>query len=100
MLIVLDEVAEKPDVIILDPPRDGIHPKALPKILSYKVERIVYISCKATSLARDLESFLAAGYQVERACCVDQFCQTVHVESIVLLSKPGSNEWKNIHAEL
>ncbi len=87
VLKVLDEVAEKPDVIILDPPRDGIHPKALPKILSYKVERIVYISCKATSLARDLESFLAAGYQVERACCVDQFCQTVHVETVVLLSK-------------
>ena len=87
VLKVLDEVAEKPDVIILDPPRDGIHPKALPKILSYKVERIVYISCKATSLARDLESFLAAGYQVERACCVDQFCQTVHVETVVLLSQ-------------
>lgn len=87
VLKVLDEVAEKPDVIILDPPRDGIHPKALPKILSYKVERIVYISCKATSLARDLESFLAAGYQVERACCVDQFCQTVHVETVVLLSR-------------
>ena len=85
VLKVLDEVAEKPDVIILDPPRDGIHPKALPKILSYKVERIVYISCKATSLARDLESFLAAGYQVERACCVDQFCQTVHVETVVTL---------------
>ena len=85
VLKVLDEVAEKPDVIILDPPRDGIHPKALPKILSYKVERIVYISCKATSLARDLESFLAAGYQVERACCVDQFCQTVHVETVVKL---------------
>lgn len=87
VLKVLDEVAEKPDVIILDPPRDGIHPKALPKILSYKVERIVYISCKATSLARDLESFLAAGYQVERACCVDQFCQTVHIETVVLLSR-------------
>lgn len=87
VLKVLDEVEEKPDVIILDPPRDGIHPKALPKILSYGVERIVYISCKATSLARDLESFLAAGYQVERACCVDQFCQTVHVETVVLLRK-------------
>ncbi|MDO4339908.1 MAG: 23S rRNA (uracil(1939)-C(5))-methyltransferase RlmD [Eubacteriales bacterium] len=86
VLKVLDEVTEKPDVIILDPPRDGIHPKALPKLLSYQVERIVYVSCKATSLARDLESFLAAGYRVERACCIDQFCETVHVESIVLLS--------------
>ena len=60
VLKVLDQVEEKPDVIILDPPRDGIHPKALPKIISYGVERIVYISCKATSLARDLEAFFGS----------------------------------------
>ena len=77
-------------MIILDPPRDGIHPKALPKIISYGVERIVYISCKATSLARDLEAFLEAGYRVERGCCVDQFCQTVHVETVCLLSNRKS----------
>lgn len=87
VLKILDQVEEKPDVIILDPPRDGIHPKALPKIISYGVERIVYISCKATSLARDLEAFLEAGYRVERGCCVDQFCQTVHVETVCLLGK-------------
>lgn len=87
VLKVLDDLSEKPDLIILDPPRDGIHPKALPKILSYGVDKIVYISCKATSLARDLESFLEAGYRVERACCVDQFVSTVHIESIVLLKK-------------
>ena len=87
VLKVLDDLTEKPDVIILDPPRDGIHPKALPKILSYGVDHIVYISCKATSLARDLPVFLAAGYKLEKACCVDQFCQTVHVETVVLLSQ-------------
>ena len=87
VLKVLDDLTEKPDVIILDPPRDGIHPKALPKILSYGVDHIVYISCKATSLARDLPAFLAAGYKLEKACCVDQFCQTVHVETVCLLSK-------------
>ena len=87
VLKVLDEVTEKPDLIILDPPRDGIHPKALPKILDYGVDRIVYISCKATSLARDLEMFQDRGYRVEKVCCVDQFCQTVHVETVVLLSK-------------
>lgn len=86
VLKVLDQVEEKPDVIVLDPPRDGIHPKALPKIIGYGVEKIVYISCKATSLVRDLEAFLAAGYRVERACCVDQFCECVHIETIVLLS--------------
>ena len=83
---VLDELEEKPDVIVLDPPRDGIHPKALPKILSYGVDRIVYISCKMTSLARDLEMIQAAGYQVEKMAAVDQFCETVHVETVALLS--------------
>ena len=100
VLKVLDELPEKPDTIILDPPRDGIHPKALPKILAYGVENIVYISCKATSLARDLPAFLEAGYRLERACCVDQFCETVHVESIVLLSKLKSNKLKHINVEL
>ena len=92
VLKVLDDLTEKPDVIILDPPRDGIHPKALPKILSYGVDHIVYISCKATSLARDLPAFLAAGYKLEKACCVDQFCQTVHVETVVLLGRKKSTE--------
>ena len=78
---------EKPDVIVLDPPRDGIHPKALPKILSYGVNRIVYVSCKATSLARDLEAFLQAGYRLEKACCVDQFCETVWTEAVAVLVK-------------
>ena len=102
VLKVLDEVPEKPDMIILDPPRDGIHPKALPKILSYGVDHIVYISCKATSLARDLPAFLAAGYKLEKACCVDQFCQTVHVETVALLSqlKQKPDDYINVTIEL
>lgn len=84
---VLDEIEEKPDVIVLDPPRDGIHPKALPKILDYGVDTIVYISCKVTSLARDLEMMQAKGYRVVKAVACDQFCQTVHVETIILLKK-------------
>ena len=87
VLKVLDQVEEKPDFIVLDPPRDGIHPKALPKIIQYGVDKLVYISCKPTSLARDLEMFLANGYRVEKACCVDQFCQTVHCETICLLTR-------------
>lgn len=86
VLKVLDDVTDKPDFIVLDPPRDGIHPKALPKILDYGVERMVYISCKPTSLARDLEMFLARGYRVDKVCCVDQFCQSVHTETVCLLS--------------
>ena len=81
------EIEEKPDVIVLDPPRDGIHPKALPKILNYGVDKIVYISCKMTSLARDLEMMQLAGYRVEKMTAVDQFCETVHVETVVLLTK-------------
>lgn len=84
---VLDEIEEKPDVIVLDPPRDGIHPKALPKILDYGVDKIVYISCKVTSLARDLEMIQARGYKVVKAVAVDQFVNTVHVETICLLSR-------------
>lgn len=87
VLKVLDELEEKPDFIILDPPRDGVHPKALKKILAYGVERIVYISCKPTSLARDLESFLEAGYRAERVVCCDQFPWTGNVETVCLLSK-------------
>lgn len=84
---VLDEIEEMPDVIVLDPPRDGIHPKALPKILDYQVDKIVYISCKLTSLARDLEMMQGRGYEVVKCTAVDQFCGTVHVETVVLLSK-------------
>lgn len=84
---VLDEIQEKPDVIVLDPPRDGIHPKALPKILDYQVDRIIYISCKVTSLARDLEMIQGRGYELIKCTAVDQFCQTVHTECISLLSK-------------
>ncbi len=87
VLKVLDEIEERPDFIVLDPPRDGIHPKALPKIIDYGVDKLVYISCKPTSLARDLEMFLGRGYRVEKVCCVDQFCQTVHVETVVGLQR-------------
>ena len=87
VLKVLDEIEEKPDYIILDPPRDGIHPKAIEKIIAYGVENMVYISCKPSSLARDLEIFTARGYEVKKICCVDQFPATFHVETVVLLSK-------------
>ena len=83
----LDEIAEKPDLIVLDPPRDGVHPKALGKIIEYGVERIVYISCKPTSLARDLVMLQEGGYKVERVCCVDMFPWTGGIETVCLLSK-------------
>ena len=87
VLKVVDELEDKPDFIVLDPPRDGIHPKAIQKIIDFGVEQMVYISCKPTSLARDLEVFEAAGYKVKRATAVDQFPNTVHIETVCLLSK-------------
>lgn len=87
VLKVLDEVLEKPDYIVLDPPRDGIHPKAITKIIDYGVENMIYISCKPTSLARDLEIFLAHGYTVGKICCVDMFAATPHAETICTLHK-------------
>lgn len=90
VLKVLDTIEEKPDLIILDPPRDGIHPKALPKIISYGAEQIVYISCKPTSLVRDLVEFRKGGYHVRRACCVDMFPNTANIETVCLLSNRKS----------
>ncbi len=86
VLKVLDEIKERPDFIILDPPRDGVHPKALRKIIDYGVDRMIYISCKPTSLVRDLEILLENGYEVERATAVDQFPWTGNVETVALLS--------------
>jgi len=85
VLKVIDSLTDKPDIIVLDPPRDGIHPKALDKIIDFGVDRIVYISCKPTSLVRDLEVLQAMGYKVEKVCAVDMFPQTVHVETVCLL---------------
>ncbi len=87
VLNVLDELSEKPDLIIIDPPRDGIHPKALPKIIGYGVDTIIYVSCKTTSLARDLPVFLEAGYEVKKICPVDQFPRTGNIEVCCLLEQ-------------
>lgn len=92
VLKVLDYIEEKPDFIVLDPPREGIHPKALEKIIRYGVDRMIYISCKPTSLQRDLEVLQAQGYVVERICCVDMFPGTVHVETVCLLSKLNAKQ--------
>ncbi len=87
VLKVLDEIEDKPDLIVLDPPREGIHPKALPKIIAYGVDKIIYISCNPVSLANDLVVLQQGGYRVEKAKCVDMFPNTPHVETVVQLSK-------------
>lgn len=87
VLKVIDDIEDKPDIIVLDPPRDGINPKALDKIIAYGVDEMVYISCKPTSLARDLVILQQKGYEVVKGCAVDQFVGTLHCESMVLLRK-------------
>ena len=87
VLKMVDELKERPDLIIVDPPRDGIHPKAIGKIIAFGAPEIVYVSCKPTSLARDLEIFQQEGYRVERVKLMDMFPRTVHVETVCLLSK-------------
>jgi len=98
VLKVIDDLQDKPDLIVLDPPRDGINPKALQKIIDFGVDRMVYISCKPTSLARDLEMLQEQGYKVVKAAAIDQFPNTNHVETVVLLSK-GEVDSKKIRVE-
>ncbi|RHQ21777.1 23S rRNA (uracil(1939)-C(5))-methyltransferase RlmD [Clostridiaceae bacterium AF29-16BH] len=99
VLKMLDTISDRPDFIVLDPPRDGIHPKALKKIIDYGVDRMIYISCKPTSLARDLEMLQGYGYRVERACCVDMFPWSANVETVVLLSHKKADSYIHIDVE-
>ncbi len=87
VLKVIGDLEDKPDLIVLDPPRDGIHPKALNMIIDFGVNRMVYISCKPTSLVRDLVVLQERGYQVERVCAVDMFPSTANCETVALLKK-------------
>ncbi|EOD01172.1 23S rRNA (uracil(1939)-C(5))-methyltransferase RlmD [Caldisalinibacter kiritimatiensis] len=84
------ELKDKPDLIILDPPRDGIHPKAINKIIDFDPPTFVYVSCKPTSLARDLPVFVERGYEVTKVKCVDMFPHTPHVETVVLIKRKHS----------
>ncbi|MGN1165912.1 MAG: 23S rRNA (uracil(1939)-C(5))-methyltransferase RlmD [Lachnospiraceae bacterium] len=90
VLKVIDELGEVPDLIMLDPPRDGVNPKALEKIIRFGVDKMVYIACKPTSLARDLEMLQGRGYKVEKIACVDLFPGTYHIETVALLSRVHS----------
>lgn len=98
VLKVVDNLTQKPDILVLDPPRDGIHPKALRKIINFNVDEMVYVSCKPTSLMRDLLVFREAGYEVKRCCLVDMFPGTVHVETCVLLGRKIIED-KNVEYE-
>lgn len=81
---------EKPDLIVVDPPRSGITPKSLDKIIAYGVNEMVYISCNPKTLAENLVQLKAAGYEAVKAIGVDMFSHTPHVEAIVLMTRSGS----------
>ncbi|MEG1929843.1 MAG: 23S rRNA (uracil(1939)-C(5))-methyltransferase RlmD [Anaerovorax sp.] len=87
---VLDELQDIPHVILLDPPRMGVHPKALEKILKYGVKQIVYISCNPKSLAENLSVMETFGYKVKVIKAFDNFPNTKHTETIVLLQRGNS----------
>nr|WP_315024220.1 23S rRNA (uracil(1939)-C(5))-methyltransferase RlmD [uncultured Aminipila sp.] len=86
---VLDHIEEKPDVIVVDPPRMGIQNKALSKIVDYGVNQIVYISCNPKTLAENLQFMQLYGYQVKSVKAYDNFPMTKHTECVVLMTKCG-----------
>ena len=75
------------DVIVVDPPRKGCEESLLQTMVEMEPERIVYVSCDSATLARDVKILREKGYEIERMRIVDQFAHTVHVETIVLLSR-------------
>ena len=87
VLKAVDELKGKPDLIVIDPPRDGIHPKAINKIIDFNPETFVYVSCNPVTLTRDLKIFIERGYKVEKAKLMDQFPRTPHVEVVTLLTR-------------
>ena len=87
------------DVIVVDPPRKGCDETLLETMIEMNPERIVYVSCDSATLARDLRFLCDNGYELKKVCGVDQFPQTVHVESIVLLSHKSPDSKINVKVE-
>ena len=87
VLQVLDTLADKPDVIVVDPPRAGINYKALPKILKYGVDQILYISCNPKTLVENLRFMEEHGYVIGDIKAYDNFPFTAHVECAVVVRK-------------
>ena len=84
---MLEEIPAKPDFIVVDPPREGLLPKALEKVSGYGAGHVIYISCKATSFARDMTVFASRGYRIERFALCDLFPMTPHVECVTLMTR-------------
>ena len=89
----------RPDVICVDPPRKGLAPDVVEAAASMEPERIVYVSCDPATLARDVARFAPLGYRPVRACAVDLFPGTAHVETVVLLSHKKADSYIHIDVE-
>ena len=87
------------DVIVVDPPRKGCDEMLLKTILKMQPKRVVYVSCDSATLARDLRFLCDNGYELKKVCGVDQFPQTVHVETVVLLSHKKPDGHINVKVE-
>lgn len=87
VLKAVEGIDKKPDLIIIDPPRDGIHPKAIDKIIDFDPSRFVYVSCNPVTLVRDIKIFRERGYKLEKMQIMDMFPRTPHTEAIILLHK-------------
>ena len=83
----ITEVKQKPDIIILDPPRAGVHPTALKYVIDFNAPDIIYVSCNPKSLVNDLKTLTENGYNVEKIVLMDMFPHTPHIETVVKLSK-------------
>jgi len=87
VLAILNDIGQTPDVAVVDPPRDGLHPKALAKLITLAPPKLIYVACKPASLARDLVALTDAGYVPIKAIGVDLFPRTPHVEVVMLLQR-------------
>ncbi len=83
----VSKISENPELILLDPPRAGIHPKAMGDIISFNAKEILYISCNPKALMNDLKVLKGAGYEIRKVAGVDMFPNTTHCEIICLLSR-------------
>ncbi len=93
----LDEIPVKPDVIIVDPPRVGIHDKAVAMLCRYGIDEIVYVSCNPKTLCINLDSFRSNGYEIKQIKTYDNFPMTKHVETVVLLRGEKVDGYVNIN---
>lgn len=85
--VTIKNVTAKPDIIILDPPRSGVHPKALEYVIKFNAKEIVYVSCNPKTLVNDLQALINAGYKVVKTRVKDMFPNTPHAETVVKLIK-------------